>query len=167
MRLTTRSEKIYFCFFYAPGDHHGISIRKMFYAYLSRSYDKFASLGRAYLVGDTNARLGSFLNDRDVRGNCVSNRNCNLLMSFLEYSALTVLNRRWQFGVPTYEIVGKRRSIIDMCFTNSASSVIDFEVLPHFLGLSVQTCDKILATSIRIDCPPPCSKGRCPNTRSF
>ena len=146
----TSKEDIFFCFFYAPGDHHETSVRRSFYDFFTRAYDKFAPLGKVYLIGDTNARLGPFLNDIDINGRNVSNRNRNLLMSFLEFTGLTVLNIKYQFGIPTYEIVGKKRSIIDMCFTNCISSVIDFKVLPHFLGFSNQTCHKVLRLTIHL-----------------
>ena len=150
MRLVTSKQNIYFCFFYAPGDHHETSVRRSFYDFFIKAYDKFAPLGKVYLIGDTNARLGPFLNDVDINGRSVSNRNRNFLKSFLEYTGLAVLNKKYQFGVPTYEIYGKKRSIIDMCFTNSISSVIDFKVLPHFVGFSSQTCHKILQLTIHL-----------------
>ena len=38
-----------------------------------------------------------------------------------------------------------------MCFTNSNSSVIDFKVLPYFLGFSSQTCHKVLRLTINLE----------------
>ena len=143
-------EYIFLFFFYTPGDHHELSIRKLFYDFLTKTYTKFASLGKVYFMGDTNARVGSFLNDKDINGNFVSNRNCNLLMAFLEYSGLSVMNKRYQLGIPTYEIPRKKRSIIDMGFTNSISSVFDFKVLPQFLGVSSQTCHKVLSLTVQL-----------------
>ena len=139
MRLVVGRAKSYFCFFYAPGDHHEISVRRSFYEYFVKAFDRFSPLGKVYLIGDTNARLGSFLNDVNINGAYISNRNRRFLLSFLEYSGLVVLNKKYQLGTPTYEILGKKRSIIDMCFTNSVSSIVDFKVLPHFLGASNQT----------------------------
>ena len=120
------------------------------YNYFTNAYEKFAPLGKVYLIEDTNARLGPFLNDIDINGRSVSNRNRIFLMSFLEFTGLTILNKKYQFGVLTYEIVGKKRSIIDMCFTNSTSSVIDFKVLPNFVGFSSQTCHNFLQLSIHL-----------------
>ena len=150
MRLVLGSKKVYLCFFYAPGDHHKISVRRLFYDYFVRAFDRFATLGKVYLIGDTNARLGSYLNDVNINGTFTSNRNRSFLLSFLEYSGLSVLNKKYQLGTPTYEVLGKKRSIIDMCFTNSDSSILDFKVLPHFLGVSSQTCHKILRVIIRL-----------------
>ena len=150
MKLAMSTENIFFCFFYAPGDHHNSSTRQLFYDFLSRTYIKFASLGKVYLLGDTNARVGSFLNDRDINGNFVCNRNRNFLMAFLEHTGLSILNKRYQLGIPTYEIPGKKQSIIDMAFTNTNSTVFDFKILPQFLGVSNQTCHKILKLTVHL-----------------
>ena len=60
------------------------------------------------MVGDTNARLGSFLDDKDVNGVLISNRNKPLILGFLDYTGMKILNKSHAFGVPTYEIVGKK-----------------------------------------------------------
>ena len=75
MRLKTARENKYFCFFYAPGSHHQLLVRNNFYDTLCRSFSKYSSLGKVYLLGDTNARLGSLLNDRNVHGKLTSNPN--------------------------------------------------------------------------------------------
>ena len=141
--------------------------RRSFYEYFVRAFDRFAPLGKVYLIGDTNARLGSFLNDVNINGAYTSNQNRRFLLSFLEYSGLTVLNKKFQLGTPTYEILGKKRSIIDMCFTNSVSSIVDFKVLPHFLGVSNQTCHKILEVIIRLEKPIPTGENNIPPHKRF
>ena len=72
MRLNISDEPLFFCFFYSPGSHHPLSVRTKFYDDLSSSYSKFAPLGKVYLTGDTNARLGHILNDRNLRGKLTS-----------------------------------------------------------------------------------------------
>ena len=76
--------KTYFCFFYAPGDHHNQSLRMKFYSELQESFDKFSKLGKIFMLGDTNARLGSVLGDKDIKGVLVSNKNKPLLPGFLD-----------------------------------------------------------------------------------
>ena len=65
-------------------------------------------MGYVYLLGDTNARLGSIVNDRDIKGNLVTNLNQPLLKEFLDYSGASLLNSIYFKGVPTYEIANKR-----------------------------------------------------------
>ena len=59
MRMKTSGEILHFCFFYAPGSHHPLPIRTIFYDHFSSKFTKFAALGKLYLMGDSNARLGS------------------------------------------------------------------------------------------------------------
>ena len=70
-------------------------------------------------MGDSNARLGEFLNDLDIHRNPVSNKNEPLFQGFLEYTGLTLLNKKYSFGIPTYEIINRKRSIIDFALINS------------------------------------------------
>ena len=37
MRLVTSKENIYFCFFYAPGEHHDTPIRRSFYDFFTKA----------------------------------------------------------------------------------------------------------------------------------
>ena len=106
-----------FLFFYSPGSHHPLPIRTKFYNHFFSEFSRFAKLGKVYLMGDTNARLGSLLNDRNLHGHLVSNPNKPLFLEFLEYSGLTILNSVYSTGVPTYEIANQKRSIIDLCLT--------------------------------------------------
>ena len=94
-------------FFYAPGAHHPLPIRRKFYDIFTSKFAEFASLGKVFLIGDTNARLGSALNDKNLNGQFVSNPNKQLFMQFLVYSGLTILNKKYCHGVPTYEIPKK------------------------------------------------------------
>ena len=111
-------EPLFFCFFYSPGSHHPLPVRKKFYDIFTSTYSKFAALGKVYLVGDTNARLGKLLEDKNLHGSPTSNRNKALFLQFLKYSGLVILNSIYCKGVPTYEIVNKKRSIIDLSLTN-------------------------------------------------
>ena len=151
MRLNTISQSLYFCCFYAPGSHHPLSVRNRFYDFFRTKFAEFAALGRVYLIGDTNARLGSVLEDRNLNGRFTSNANEPLFLEFLEYSGLVILNSKYCRGVPTYEIINKKRSIIDLCLTNSPETVIDFKVEPRPLGVSCQTCHKVLTVKISLD----------------
>ena len=73
-------------------------------------------------MGDTNARLGSILSDRNINGKLTINANQPLLREFLEYSDVTILNTKYCRGVPTHEIAGREQSLSDLCFTNSPDS---------------------------------------------
>ena len=95
MRLKTACEIIHFCFFYAPGSHHPLPARTKFYDHFSSQFSKFASLGKVYLIGDTNARLGSLLDDRNFRGQLTSNANKPLFLEFLEYTGSIILNSKY------------------------------------------------------------------------
>ena len=57
---------------------------------------------------------------------------------------MTYINRLFAKGIPTYEISGKRRSIIDVCLTNLESSVVNFAILPNVLGVNPQTSHRVL-----------------------
>ena len=153
MRFDTVLEPLFFCFFYSPGSHHPLSVRTKFYDIFSSQYTRFASDGKVYLVGDTNARLGSLLNDRNLHGALTTNSNRPLFLQFLEYSGLVILNSKYSKGVPTYEIVGKKRSIIDICLTNSPDTVCGFQISPKPFGVNSQTCHRALTTTIRIRPP--------------
>ena len=128
MRLNTLLEPLFFCFFYSPGSHHALAVRTEFYDIFSSQISRSASLGKTYLVGDTNARLGRLLNDRNLHGALTTNPNKPLFLQFLQYSGLVILNSRYTIGVPTYEIANKKRSIIDLCLTNSPDTVVNFEI---------------------------------------
>ena len=123
LRLPTNPAPTYVCFFYAPGDHHPESIRMEYYSVLRETFDKFSSLGKIYMMGGTNARLGSILRDRDIHGTPISNRNKPLFLGFLEYTGLKIVNKYFALGVPTYEILQRKSSIIDMCLTNEMMNV--------------------------------------------
>ena len=91
--------------------------------------------------------------DLDIHGTPVSNKNKSLFLGFLDYSGLTFLNKKFCFGIPTYEIPRKRRSIIDFALTNSEKLVDTFEILQKTIGVSPQSCHKILRMSILLSVP--------------
>ena len=153
MRLDTPHEPIFFCFFYAPGAHHPLPIRSKFYDKLSAQYSRFAPHGKVYLVGDSNARLGQLLNDTNLRGEPITNSNQPLFLEFLQYSGLVLLNAKFCLGVPTYEILNKKRSIIDFGLTNSFETIQNFSIESTPFGVNSQTCHRALTTSIRINPP--------------
>ena len=146
MRLESDREAVHVCFFYATGDPHPLPIRKKFYDIFTSKFSQFASLGRVYLIGDTNARLGSVLGDKNINGKFVTNPYTPLFMEFLEFSGATILNKIFCPGLPTYEFVNKKRSIIDMYLTNSLKSAVNFGIEPTPLGMNSQTCHKPLNT---------------------
>ena len=82
IRLKNKNKEIYFCFFYAPGAHLPEEDRFKFYHMLTTSYDKFSAKGEVFLLGDSNARLGNFLNDFNIHGKPISNKNTPLLLGF-------------------------------------------------------------------------------------
>ena len=96
------------------------------------------------MIGDSNARLGKYSQDRDIHGNLISNKNKPLFLGFLSYSQMTYMNGLFARGIPTYEIFGQRRSIIDVCLTNTVWSVVNFAVLPNVLGANPQTSHRVL-----------------------
>ena len=100
-------------------------------------------------MGDSNSRLGEFLDDVDIHGNLVSNKNKPLFLGFLEYSGLTLLNKKYCKGIPTYQVTNKRQSIIDFALTNADKMVKSFQVVDKNIGVSPQSCHKILKMSIR------------------
>ena len=102
------------------------------------------------MLGDTNARLGSVLGDKDINGVLVSNKNKPLLLGFLDYSGLQVLNLLFAKGIATYEIVNRKKSIIDVCLTNSISVVKNFKIVPSTLGFNAQICHKIIRLELSL-----------------
>ena len=122
-----------------------------FYSALQERFDKFKELGKIFMLGDSNARLGSFLEDKDINGNPVSNKNKPLLLGFLDYTGLQVLNKVFAKGIATYEIINRKRSIIDICLTYSISLVRNFQILPFILGVDAQTCHKIFRLELFLD----------------
>ena len=105
------------------------------------------------MVGDTNARLGPLLDDRSIHGRHTTNSNCPLFRDFLDFTGLTILNRIFCSGVPTYEIVNRKRSIIDLCLTNFPQTVANLVIERTTLGANCLTCHKPLTLSIFL--PPP------------
>ena len=88
------------------------------------------------------------MNDRNIHGEIKTNRNKSQLMGFLRYTGMICLNRIFARGQPTYEIVGKKRSIIDFGITNNISRVKSFRVMPQILGCNAHTSHKILKLTI-------------------
>ena len=86
-------------------------------------------------------------------------------MGFTEYCGITLLNNIFAKGIYTYEIPKMKRSIIDMGMTNSLRSVLDFKVLSLNLGVTPQTCHKVLELSIKI-VPKPV-EGKIPQVNKF
>ena len=113
--------------------------------------EKFSTLGKIYMLGDTNARLGSILSDMDINGTPISNRNTPLLLEFLDYTGLKIVNKSFALGVPAYEILQRKRSIIDMCLTNDMMNVRKFKVLPTVFGVSAQTFHKLIELNLSIN----------------
>ena len=71
-------------------------------------------------------------------------------MGFLDYTAMHLLNKIYAFGEPTYEINGRKKSIIDFAMASSLNLVSDFKVLPYTMGASIQTCQKIIQLTLKI-----------------
>ena len=71
-----------------------------------------------------------------------------MFIGFTQYSGLKYLNRIYEWGKPTYEILGRKRSIIDVGLTNNIRQVKKIEVLPQILGANAQTAHKIIKLTI-------------------
>ena len=121
---------------------------------MSKSYTKIADKGRKYLLGDANARLGSLINDLNIHGIPITNKNKPLFMGFIEFCGITLLNKIYANGVPTYDIPNVKRSIIDMGMTNALRTVSYFKVLSLNLGVTPQTCHKAIELGINISLKP-------------
>ena len=72
LRMATIFTAGYFCFFYEPGEYHREVLRAEFYNALQNDFDHFNSLGKIFMLVDANARLGNYLNDRNINGLLVS-----------------------------------------------------------------------------------------------
>ena len=147
LRKKTSIEEIIFGFFYAPGAHHTERTREKFYDELRKGIDKYAGK-TIHLMGDSNARLGKFSGDRDIHGNIKSNKNKSLLIGLIQYTGMRYLNRIYAYGKPTYELWGRKRSIIDIAMSNNLTQVKNFEVNSQTLGSNAQTCHKIIELTL-------------------
>ena len=150
IRLYKTGLKLFFCFFYAPGSHHPSSVHTDFFAELQIGFEKYRGLGDIFMLGDCNVRLGPFLNDRNIHDKLFSSKNKPQFMGFLDYTGMHLLNKIYAFGEPTYEIKGRKKSIIDFAMAFSLNLVSDFKVLPYTMGASVQTCHKIIQLTLKI-----------------
>ena len=82
-----------------------------FYNCLSQDISKFSKVGDVAVFGDLNSRLGSILGDKS------RNSSACYLENLVEFHNLTILNKRFAFGIPTYCFShenGNRTSIIDI-----------------------------------------------------
>ena len=150
IRMKSSQDERVFAFFYAPGVNHNEKCREEFYDELRKGVEQYKDK-QIYLMGDSNARLGEFSADKDINGILKSNKNKTLFLGFVEYAGMKYLNRIYELGKPTYEIVGKKRSVIDVALTNNMSRVENFEVMPQILGANAQTCHKIIQLTLRIN----------------
>ena len=146
--MNSSEDESIFGFFYAPGVNHEEKCREEFWDELREGVDQYKDK-KMYLIGDSNAKLGELLGDQDIHGKTQSNKNKPLLLGFLLYTGMKNLNRIYEWGTPTYEILGKKRSIIDVAITNCLSTVRNFEVNPDILGANAQTCHKIIQLTLR------------------
>ena len=149
IRMTTREEVRIFGFFYAPGAHIDERTREGFYDELRKGVKRHEGK-KICLMGDSNARLGEYSRDMDIHGQLKTNANKTLFLGFLQFSRMKYLNRIYAWGEPTYEILGQKKSIIDVALTNSLADIRSFNVKPQTLGASVQTCHKIITLNVNI-----------------
>ena len=99
IRLVTKHNPLYFCFFYAPGAHCPEEVRDTFYKTLSESFSKVTEKGNKYILGDANARLRHLIDDTNIHGTLISNKNKPLFMGFVEFCGLTLLNKIFARGM--------------------------------------------------------------------
>ena len=147
IRMTTRKEERIFGFFYAPGAHIDERTREGFYDELRKGVKRHEGK-KICLMGDSNARLGEYSRDTDIHGQPKTNANKTLFLGFLQFSRMKYLNRIYAWGEPTYEILGQKKSIIDVALTNSLAPIRSFKVMPQTLGASAQTCHKIITLTV-------------------
>ena len=119
-----------------------------FYYELRSGFERYPSNVKVFFIGDSNARLGAYSLDKDIHGVFQTNKNKTLFLSFLKYTGLAYVNGLFAKGVPTYELSGKRKSIIDVCLTNEISSIHNFSVLPNVLRVNPQTSHRMLKLEI-------------------
>ena len=143
LRLRLKSKDQIYCFFHAPGANRSDEEVTSFYDDLRKGYQRY-QIEDIFMIGDSNARLGSFSSDTDVHGKLTTNKNRPHFMGFLSFSGLKYVNNTFAKGVPTYEIKGSKKSIIDVCLTNALNEVHDFAILPNTLGVNPQTCHRVL-----------------------
>ena len=146
--MKNSQDECIFAFFYAPGANHDEKKREEFYDELRKGIDRYKE-NKIYLMGDSNARLGEYSGDRDINGKFQSNKNKALFIGLVEYTGLKYLNRIYEKGKPTYEIWGKKKSIIDVALTNNIEQIENFEVKPQILGANAQTAHKIIKITLR------------------
>ena len=76
-----------------------------FYDELREGYKKYSDDCKVFFLGDSNARLGTYSQDKGINGKYISNNNKSLFLGFLEYTGLIYLNTIYAKGKPTYEII--------------------------------------------------------------
>ena len=101
-------------FFYGPEESHIETTRPDLFDEMKRGFDRYPKGSNIFLLGDSKTRLGTYSQDMNIKAKYVSNKNKPLFLGFLEYTGMTYLNNLFARGVPTYEITGKRQSIIDI-----------------------------------------------------
>ena len=167
IKLENTRNKIVFCFFYAPGVNRTKMECTGFYDELREGYKNYSKSSKVFFLGDSNARLGFYSQDKGINGQYVSNNNKSLFLGFLDYTGLMYLNGIYAMGQPTYEIMDRKRSIIDVGLTNHFPSVHNFKVLPNILGVNPQTCHKVLKLDLIFyhDQGSPAQKTNCDKIR--
>ena len=81
--------------------------------------------------------IGNRLGDKDIHGKHVTGKNKPHFLGFLDYTGLHLLNKIFAFDKPTYEIVRRKRSIIDLALASSLAHVLNFQVLPVIFGINI------------------------------
>ena len=112
LRMKSSDNESIIAFFYAPGANHDEKQREEFYDELREGIDRYKK-NRIYLLGDTNARLGEYSEDKDIKGNFKSNKNKALLMGMLEYTGLKYLNKFLKEGNQLTKY-GERKDLLSM-----------------------------------------------------
>ena len=111
VKMENTTDRMVFCFFYAPGENRQQIDRVGFYDELRENYNNYSKKFKVFFLGDTNARLGSYSQDKNIHGDYVSNIDKTNFLGFLEYTGLIYLNGIYAQGQTTYEIPNRKRSI--------------------------------------------------------
>ena len=114
--------------FFGPGAHLSDEDITSFYDDFHKGYQRYSNDVEIFIMGDSNARLGKFSHDVNIHGKFVTNKNMAHFLGFLSLTRLTFVNGIFSKGTPTYEIAGKKKSIINFGLTNFKEKVKKFEI---------------------------------------
>ena len=118
------------------------------YDSLSKKILEFQNLGsRVALFGDFNARLGTYTGDH------TTNSSFGPFKGFQEFHDLSLLNRTYSLGKPTYvkpTPSGNSTSIIDFGLTDGLDGVLNFGVCDTVFGIDAQKAHRLIFCNLAV-----------------